>query len=430
MSVYSLHSQLMNFDHSYDRHETKTFIFEHNEEVISFLKSSDITFEDRNLSIIIERQNLPYSYFHDENEFYDEVKKSHIEKNVVIDNYKQENQSLILEDKKVYMNGKETQNYIFYNALAYFEAILFFRNCHDNEDQEDFEFVDFYSEGKNVIIFSSLSEKRRLKLTFKPVGAICLNAEKNYFIKFTEFKNIYIRENNHFHTFLKNSIISNIASYSENKFEAFFYKIDKILYDAKLNFNVYLQGLSLEKIQTEYSEYKQRYFNNQNEILSKISNQIVAFPFSIAAIAFSLFKLEGNNFPLGLVIIGLIGYVFYTSFLARILMLDLQKLDEGINHDFENLSNQKFFEEHQNELDYFLSIKQNLLERIKKLKLGLFFFVSIVWIVSFGLVIYASKLIFKWEWSLDNLYYYASYFIGFLATFFLTYRYLIICRKN
>lgn len=430
MSIYNLHSSLVNFGYTYDQNDTKNLTFERDEELISFLESSNIIFEDRNQSIIIEKENLPYAYFHDEIEFYAEVNKSHIEKNVVISNYEVENQSLILEDKKVYLSGKETQNSLFDNALAYFEAIQFFKNCHDNDDQENFEFVDFYSEANNSIIFSSISEKRRLKLKFKPVGTIPLNTEVNYFSKFSEFKDTYTKERNHFHTFLKNAMISNIASFSGIKFEAFFYKIEKILNDAKLNFNVYLQGLSLEKIQTEYSEYKQAYFKNQNEILSKISNQVAAFPFSIAAISFSLFKLSGNDFPLILIVLGLVGYVFYTSFLARLLTLDLQKLDKGIDHDFRNLSNQKFFEEHQDELNYFSSIKQDLSERIKKLKLGLFFFVSIVWVVSFGLITYSSKLIFKWEWSNLNARYYIFIPLVFLLLYMVIYKFLIICKKK
>ncbi|PHR48043.1 MAG: hypothetical protein COA32_05820 [Fluviicola sp.] len=430
MSVLNIHISLVKFGYSYDIGDTKNLIFEINEELISFLRSSSILFEKRNQSIIVEKENLPYAYFHNEVEFYNVVKKKHFEKNVVISNYKVENQSLILEDEKVYLNGKETQNFLFANALAYFEAIQFFKNCHDNDDQENFEFVDFYSEANNSIIFSSISEKRRLKLKFKPVGTIPLNTEVNYFSKFSEFKDTYTKERNHFHTFLKNAMISNIASFSGIKFEAFFYKIEKILNDAKLNFNVYLQGLSLEKIQTEYSEYKQAYFKNQNEILSKISNQVVAFPFSIAAISFSLFKLSGNDFPLLLIVLGLVGYVFYTSFLARLLMLDLQKLDKGIHHDFSNLSSQKFFDDHRKELEYFTSIKNDLIERIKKLKLGLFFFVTIVWIVSFGLVIYASKLIFKWEWSDLNARYYIFIPLGFLLLYIAIYKFLIICKKK
>lgn len=430
MNIFDTHSKLMSFSYIYDIKVTKNLIFNENDDLISFLMSENITFENRQASIIIERDSLPYSYFHNINEFYNEINRNKLEKAVAVNNYSPSKQLLTMEGETVFLDGQQTTNYLFNNALAYFDAILFFKNCYDNAENEVFDFVDFYSRSKKVIIFSSLSEKRRLKLNFKLVGTIPLDVNVDYYSKFETYINIYNEERDHFHTFLKNSMISNIASSTENKFETFFYKIDKILYDAKLNLNVYLQGLSLEKIQTDYSEYKQAYFKNQNTILNKISNQITAFPFSIAAISFSLFKLSGNNFPLVLITSGLIGYVFYTSFLARLLMLDLQKLDKGINHDFINLASQKFFKDHQPELEYFISIKEDLLERIKKLKLGLFFFVSIVWLVSFGLTTYASMLVFKWQWADLNIYYYTFVPLGYIILYYLVYNYLIICNKK
>jgi hypothetical protein len=430
MSILEIHKELIKYGFIYDKDETKNLTFNANEDLISFLKDNDISCDQRNNSVVIPRDHLPYTYFEDTSEYYNEVTQTHIERNVIIHNYDKEKQTLVLDNNQVYLNENLVQNHLFNNALAYFEALIFFKNCHNNESDDEFEFVDFYSEGKSIIIFSSLAEKRRLKLNFKPVGAIVLSPDVNYLEKITKFKEIYGQENHHFHTFLKNSMISNIASHSGNKFESFFINLDKILSDAKLNFNVYLQGLSLEKIKTQYADYKQSYFKDQNEILSKISNQVIAFPFSIAAIAFSLSKLNGSNFPIGIIVLGIVGYVFYTSFLARILVIDLKKLDTGINHDFANLSSQSFFGEHQSELEYFSGIKSELNERIKKLKSGLFFFVLIVWLVSFGLVVYASKLVIKWGWSQENVYYYIAVPVLFLLSFSATYKYLIICKNK
>jgi hypothetical protein len=432
MNISEIHKKLARYGFEYDKDETKNLTFRQNEELISFLIEHDINHEQRQNNVIISRDKLPYSYFEDTSEFYEEVDKEKIERNVIIQNYGKEKQTLVLENNQVYFNEELVENHLFQNALAYFEALHFFKNCYENENDGEFEFVDFYSDGKSTIIFSSLAEKKRLKLVYKPAGAIKLNPEVNYFEKITKFIESYNQENHHFHTFLKNSIISNTASHSGNKFESFFINLEKILSDAKLNFNVYLHGLSLEKIKNHYADYKQSYFKDQNEILSKISNQVIAFPFSIAAIAFSLSKLNGSNFPIGIIVLGIVGYVFYTSFLARILIIDLQKLNKGIVYDFEKLSNQTFFgeQEHKSELKHFTDIKNELVERIKKLKMGLFFFVSIVWFVSFGLVVYASKLIIKWSWSLDYIYHYLSILLTFGVVYLMTYKFLIICKKK
>ena len=129
-----------------------------------------------------------------------------------------------------------------------------------------------------------------------------------------------------------------------------------------LNYNVFLHELSLDKIKTDYKEYKQKYFASQNDILSKISTQVLALPISIAASAFSLFNLKGELFPTLIVIFGLVSYIIYVTFIVKIYFSDINNLNILSQRDFQILKIHPFFNENKDELNYFEDIKDNLFE--------------------------------------------------------------------
>lgn len=193
--------------------------------------------------------------------------------------------------------------------------------------------------------------------------------------------------------FLKNSIISNLLYEEKNAFVVFFQKIDAVFYEAKLNYNVFIHELSLDKIKTDYKEYKQKYFASQNDILSKITTQVLALPISIAASAFSLYNLKGEIFPTIIVLFGLVSYIVFVTFIVSIYFTDIINLNVLAQRDYQLLKSHPFFNDNKDELNYFEKIKNKLFERLESLKIGLNIFTFIMWISSTCLVFYSFNML-------------------------------------
>lgn len=387
MDIIDIYNKLNEFSYIYDKDDTKQLIFEDSDLLTKYLTDLDILHDNRNGRIFLEKENLPFVFFIDEKEFENQLKKKDLDQGIIVANYKNQG-SLIYFNDTTTIDGSIVETYLIRNAKAYFESIEFFKKQHKNHTR-DFEFVDYYSEASKTIVFSSLTEQRRLKLEFNTAGIIKLDESVDFYSKFIEFKNEYVDDTKQFPLFLKNSLISNLVNESQHKYKLFFTLLDKIITDAKINFNVYLQGLSLDKIKTEYKEYKQKYFSNQNTILNKISTQILALPLSIASSAFAIYKLQEEFWAILILCIGLIAFVLYMSHIIMMHWRDLLDVEKEMNYDFDILRSLDFFKKHEGELVHFKSIKDSLDIRIKNLRIGLKFFNFLVWLLDMALIVYA-----------------------------------------
>ena len=373
----------------------KLLKFSDSEQTANFFREKCIIYEERRQKLIIEKKNLPFKFYKDKDEFIAEVSDSELSSDVLIFNNNVHPFTFLQDGKTTYIDFvKVDNNFLISNAQSYFRIYSFFKNQSTYVEGE-FEFVDFYSQDTRRIVLNSITEKNRAVLEFPKAGILVLNETVDYAPKIGEFIKSFDDTNKHFPTFLKNAIIKYLATVAGNKFEAFFDKIDEILNTAKVNFNVYLHELSLEKIQTEYDEYKERYFNAQTSILSKISNQIIALPISIAGSAFAIYKLKESLFAVMFILFGILAVTGYLSFLISIYWKDLLRISERINSDFEKLSIQSFFKEHKDELKGFEKTKNWLIKRTRALKNSLMAFYIISWSLNICLVYFGLSLIIK-----------------------------------
>lgn len=393
MSIKDFTTKLITYNFQYDEADTKELQFVNSSDFTSFLKDENFEdFEEKQNRICIKKNKLPFVYFNNENEFINQVKDDDFNKPILIDNYKDNYSYLYFENNFTYLNDELSNINLIQNGLAVKEVKAFFKDL-SNKEKYGIEIVDNYSNSNLVITFISLKDKTKVNLNFKPTGTLKLSSDIDYYTKVNSLIEYLIKENKQFSVFLKNSIISNLLYEEKDVFALFFEKIDKIFYEAKLNYNVFLHELSLDKIKTDYKEYKQKYFASQNDILSKISTQVLALPISIAASAFSLFNLKGELFPTIIVIFGLVSYITYVTFIVRIYFYDINNLNILAQRDFQILKTHPFFNENRDELNYFEEIKNNLFDRLKSLKMGLNIFTFIMWISSTGLLFYSFYLL-------------------------------------
>jgi hypothetical protein len=385
MNPLEIFCSLKEVGFSYDKEISKKIQLDYSEDFKKILETNSISFENQNSFIVIERKNLPFAFFEDINEFQSQIKLTDFEKPIIINSFNNTDPIYFSNSYDIQIIDKlPNENYLISNAKTFLESIGYFKSKYD-ENEVNFEFIDDFSLSNRTITFSSISEKKRLKFIFTPTGVIEMNTSVNYSTKFDEFKSLML-ESKQYPVFLKKSLIKHLLNSSLNPYVSFFEKIDQIILEAKLDFNVYLHELSIDKIKAEYKDYKQQYFSSQNEILNKLTNQIIAVPISISATVFAISRLEGKGLPLFIVSFGLLCYIGYVTFLIKFFVRDILALHSQSSHDYKNLYDQSFFRENEDELTYFKQVKSSIDNRLSDLYLGLKCFTVIMW-VSSGLIL-------------------------------------------
>lgn len=272
-------------------------------------------------------------------------------------------------DGKPYRNFQDVKNYYYFdNAISYVDFIDFLKSK-ECEDEAAFHFIDYFNKDLRKIVLTSLSEKSRLIIKYENDIPL-FNPLIDYSNFVISFKNCFGEDNNHLPKFLKNSLIQFALKYNQNeRMELIFINLDNVIYHAKVNFEVYLNNLSVEKIKKDYDDYKSKYFDELSSILSKITQQIIGLPVGISATLFAISKINDNtSFLLVLLIILLITSI-YLSLLLKINYKDLKYLDSIFEQDYETLMKNNFFIKYPNELNYFNEIKGRIADRIKFLNL-------------------------------------------------------------
>lgn len=359
---------------------------------------NDVFSEERRGKSIVSKENLPFSYFDNLDEFISEVNIKDLERDVVIANYKNSVFVYLVNENKSYKDFELYDCYLITNTRAFFQSKVHFEKQTELNVLE-FEFVDFYSESARKITFSSLIDKKKVVFIFPKAGVIKLNENLDYEKSYNDFIAAFNADNNTFPIFLKKSLISNLYLETENTYCAFFDKLDKIIKEAKLNFNVYLHELSFEDMKKEYEEYKVRFFKEQTEILSKLSTQILALPISLAGTMFAVYNLKETVVAVVIVIVGLALFLLYTSYIVFIYKNDISRLNKEIAKDYNKLQQHKFFIKHKEELIDFKESKDWLVKRANNLRKGLISYSVILWILNLSVMVYSYYMYFCFEFN-------------------------------
>ncbi|MCY2685872.1 hypothetical protein [Salinimicrobium sp. TH3] len=427
LEIYRFLFQNPEFEWFYHETETKKLEFPEDNNLEVFLDDIGISVEIIQNKIAFEKYQLPFTFFNSVVEFNKEIKATAFDNDIVVHKIN-DNDFLWYdhEEKKSKVNGEvASDTFLMQNAESYFRLLNFFKAEARKEADDIFSLVDFFSESNRSFVLTAFAEKKRLVIRYPQRGLPDLNEMKNISTDVQDFLDLY-ESNDQFPIFLKNSLIDKCYNISGDKLSCICHQLKEVVQEAKLNFNVYLHGISLEKIKAEYKEYKNKYYSGQNEVLNKISGQILALPLSVAASAFAINRLNDSETGISLVLTGLFIFTVYISYLIHIYWKDLISTKVQMDYDFSLLSSQSFFEEHVEELEHFKDIKIKLHDRIKRLSSGLRIYSFSIWFLNILLCIYGLNFIFPSATVTQNL----MLFLGLMLIFACVDTYLIFSEDS
>lgn len=277
------------------------------------------------------------------------------------------------------------------NAKAYLEFQDFLKQ-QEKETDESFHFVDSFNKDFRKLSFVSLSEKGRLTIKYD-LAIPELDRKKDYSKALEKFKFCFDEESNNLPKFLKSTLIHTASSYSaETRFKQLFESLEDIVIKAKMNFEVYLNNLSIDKIKKDYDELKSKYFRSLSDILSKLTNKIIALPIAISATLLAIDKVDDVPFFLYFLLFAILVTSIYLSLLLRIHFSDLKYVEKIFYSDYNTLLSNNFFTKYPDESELFEEIKDRITKRINFLKL---ITESYFWILNFSNVIIIGYILNK-----------------------------------
>ncbi|MFB9865643.1 hypothetical protein [Rufibacter immobilis] len=268
---------------------------------------------------------------------------------------------------KTYLNFIETGSIKFFeNIICYFDLLDFLKEQEHKEDNV-FYFVDHFSWDQRVIVFTSLKKEGKLTLSF-PLNVPNLQNITSFKAKIENFKKAFEEKNKHLPKFIKSELFNFLHKESKgNRFLVFIDKLDEIVSIAEQNFEIYLSDLTLDNLKKEYIEYKDKYYQQLRDILSKITSQIIALPLSITASAFATYKTFDNPFLLTIIIIAFFAFTIYSLFNLRLQLEDVKDIENSAEIDFNKIKSSNFFVKYPDELFIFENITLKIRQRVKLL---------------------------------------------------------------
>jgi len=391
------------------------FQFVNSTENIDLLKQLDISYEKIHKKYLsINKTEFPFLIFTSISDF---LKLSNFQKQL-------NELMVIIKDKKPisFINGETFVNFIenetnfINNVFAYWEFIDFLKTK-DTNDDNSFHFIDYFNQDYRKIVLSNLTDKGRIIIKYTNIIPT-FDEKINYKNKLNEFINCFNENNNHLPKFLKNSLIEYSSRYSdEDRMENIFNNLNQIVLTAKINFEVYLNNLSIDSIKKDYDEFKSKYFEELSDILSNMTNKIIGLPIGISATLFAVSKIENNPIFLILILLTLIVTLFYISLLLKINFKDVIYISQIYKKDFDSLQNNNFFKKFPDEIKDFEIVKDRITSRIKHLKLIV---ESYFWVLGISNIILIGFIFNKLSLKIEYI-----FFISLIEIFV-----LILVRNN
>lgn len=387
MNNISQHEEFYKIITSFRSYQIGASNIEVNKDSEKLEKIKNLGFSIENLhdnDIILLKNN--FKIFNSIESFLNYNKISNVDNILILDN----NRQLSFIQNKTYINFKEKEdNHFFTNCISF---LSFLKKLKELEDEIDssFHFVDSYNRDSRKITFVSIAEKSRLTIIYE--NKLPFFDEKNdYNIGFKNFEKCFENENKNLARFLKTATINTVINYdSQKRLQLFFENLNSIVYKAKVNFEVYLNELSLDKIKKEYDDVKTKYFNNLSDVLSKLTTSILALPIAIATLLFSIEKVKEIQEYLYILIAVILVTSFFISSLLRINFKDLIFTNKLLDKDYNTLIENNFFTKFEEEKETFNEVKDRIIERICYLKLiieSYFWVMNISNIVIIGIIL-------------------------------------------
>lgn len=296
-------------------------------------------------------------------------------------------------DNTTFVNFEQKENYIISNQKAFLEFLSILKK-HESETDDAFHFVDSFNKDLRKISFVSLSDKGRLNITYE-LKAPLFDSTKNLNQQLERFKACFDNENKSLLKFLKTALITIASNFpAEQRLKMLFESLDEVVEKARINFEVYLNNLSIDKIKKDYDDVKSKYFNSLSDILSKLSNKIVALPIGISATLFAVDKIKDSNIFLLFLLGSIIVSSIYISLLLRIHFKDLNYISKIFHYDYNTLLDNNFFSKYPDEKILFQEIKKQITDRISFLRTII---ESYYWIMNIANIFISIFILVKLE---------------------------------
>lgn len=305
------------------------------------------------------------------------------------------NNSLAFIEGKTYIDFTLADiNFTFTNIVTYRDFITFLKTL-EAETVSGFAFVDHFNIDYRRILMLNTSENIRLNINYE-IKTPVFDSSIDYSLQFERFKKAFKNEDNNYLKFVKNAAISKLLSVDiEARLKVFFVSLENILDQATINFDVYLNEVSIDKLRQEYENVKFKYFEQISDLTSKFTHQILTLPIAISATLFAIDNVKTNWFYLLVVLLSILVGSGFLLLLLKINFKDLNYIKRVLDNEFEQLKLNNFFVKHTNELTVFTETNNQINSRIKFLR-------DIITIFSYILII-SNILIIGHALTLFNL---------------------------
>ena len=360
--------QIDEFNYDADR-DTLVFRVSGNEQVLEDINSeATIEVEILGNDAEIDLGRLPFYFYIDEPNFLRKTGRNNWGKPSYIHSSKAwYNPS----DQTTEVGGKPIDDYfLLLNNHQYFLLLIFLKS---QEHQEDaiFYFVDHFSWDSRLIVLTTLKKEGKLSINF-PTGGLELIKDLKLKVNYQKLVSAFSDQSKHFPKFIKNEMVGQLSKFDKpDRIIMLLEKMGEILNVAEQNFEIYLHDLSLENLKKDYIDQKNKYFTQLREILSKLTNQIIALPITIAASLFGSYKVSDSNLTLVLILFVFILYALFSIFLLKLQREDVCDIRKSLESEFDQLASSKFFVSFPKELKAFKIAKNQIKGRIQNLVTGI-----------------------------------------------------------
>ncbi|WP_127025019.1 hypothetical protein [Flagellimonas beolgyonensis] len=197
-------------------------------------------------------------------------------------------------------NDRSSDEFFFSNIFNFkeFEKKWIEIGKEANLSDEDFSFIDYYNIQRETFLLSTISNKIQVKQpTFFP------ETDEDLSNRLDLFHSCFnIDSKKQFPKFIKKNLIESISEYgSEERLIQSFLKFDKIYEKADLDFQVYLNDISIDKLRDEYEDFKRESLMPFSEITSSLTIKILSVPIAFSAILFSLSRISNPVLQIGVI---------------------------------------------------------------------------------------------------------------------------------
>lgn len=331
----------------------------------SDLDEVDITLHRPGARSFVEASELPFRYFETDAELFSKIKPSLFQQGLVIVK-DWDGHPLILDYSgfRVFNSDAEEIQHPSSRLLDFY----FFVEVLSNEAKRSNEvnsFIDYYDEFGQEFIVIPKSNPSRINIPLeKPTDIESLPASGNEIIH--SLRKSLNDNTNPFRVFFKNQIYSHLREIvPKQRIFEFLQKLREILTSAQMDYELYCSELSVDQLKRDYKDYKTKYFEHVTEILSKVSNQVIALPITVLGAAFAISRLTNAPWALGLIALAILSASCVVGYILYHYLLDLRETQQLVEKDYDLIQDSSFFQNHNDELSDFESIKIGLLRKIK-----------------------------------------------------------------